>query len=192
MEKRSVMVFILSFIVLAGAGIVYLFIPKGVNAPFLTPDPQPVPNPTPTGWKTYENKEFGFAFDYPGDWVMTENKEILKTYAPLDLFFYNNISGGVEALVLARKFDPDDIIFNTGSLEGTIKIKKDNPYLKVIDLNSQKGYRFPGTAGDCTGDFIQTPIKNYTLQIGFTQCIDDNIVAENIKDSIIQSFKFTK
>jgi len=82
MERRHILIFILSFIILAGAGIVYLFIPKGVNAPFLLPQPQPTPvNPTPTGWKTYENKEFGFAFDYPGDWEVEEQKEGTRTYA---------------------------------------------------------------------------------------------------------------
>ena len=88
MERRHILIFILSFIVLAGAGIVYLFIPKGASAPFLTPDPQPVPNPTPTGWKTYENKEFGFAFDYPGDWEISEDEgmnDFYKKYKKINL-----------------------------------------------------------------------------------------------------------
>ena len=46
---------------------------KTVKAPEIIPTPKPTPvAPVTTGWKTYENKEFGFAFDYPGGWKVTQ------------------------------------------------------------------------------------------------------------------------
>jgi len=61
-----------------------------LNTPVVPPAPtHPVPPVTPTpvappisqppeGWKTYENKEFGFAFDYPGDWTIMERSSKLN------------------------------------------------------------------------------------------------------------------
>jgi hypothetical protein len=36
-------------------------------------NPPVVLNPPPTPWKIYSNKQYGFAFIYPSDWILREN-----------------------------------------------------------------------------------------------------------------------
>lgn len=83
--------------------------PEANTNPPIIPMPRPVvqttPVKTPAGWKTYENKELGFAFDYPGGWKVEEGKgtndagnsyEVIKimpqgmTYELISLNIYNN------------------------------------------------------------------------------------------------------
>ena len=83
MERRNVIIFVLSFIILAITGIIYISM-KGANAPFVVPNPQPqpppAPNPTPTpsaqipsDWKTYRNEDIGVSLAYPKDWFLYDN-----------------------------------------------------------------------------------------------------------------------
>ncbi len=58
MEKRNIIIFILSFIILATTGIIFVFM-KGAPAPFVV-EPQPPPTEIPADWKTYRNEEYGF------------------------------------------------------------------------------------------------------------------------------------
>ena len=204
MEKKNILILILSFATLAIVGSLFYSQNKGaMNAPFVVNQP-PIETPptvptTPTSqipkdWKTYENKEFGFAFDYPGEWAVKEDSSMLRTYAPLHISFYNKVSGGtIDVLVLSEKFNPNKIIFNTRGMEGIIEIKKENAWhnLRIIDIASQKGYRFSGGNDACAGDFIQTPIKDSTLQIGFMRCLGDKEdVTKNVKNAAISSLRF--
>jgi len=62
---------------------------KTIKAPEITPIPMPKPvpvAPVPTGWKTYENKEFGFAFDYPWDWKVEEFRTTKGERAPYSFY----------------------------------------------------------------------------------------------------------
>ncbi len=77
MEKKNVIVFILSFIILALAGLVYIS-QKGASAPFVVPQPAPItPTPSnqiPKDWKTYRNETMKFEIKYPPDWKVDEIK----------------------------------------------------------------------------------------------------------------------
>ena len=211
MEKKNLLILILSFAALVIVGSLFVFFQNqgAGTAPFVVgtkPSIQTTPTiqtpqtfstvPTtpasqiPKDWETYRNEEFGFAFDYPGEWDLRENKSASKVYAPLYISFFNS-GGTINVLVLSGKFNPYKIIFDAG-MEGTIEIKKENAWqnLRVVDVDSRKGYRFFGADGDCAGDFIQTPVKDFTLQIGFTTCVEDKGITENIKNTLISSLRF--
>ncbi len=77
MEKRNIVVFILSFLILATTGIIFVFMKGAQTAPFVVPQPQPQPPPTPTAqtpadWKTYRNETMKFEIKYPSDWKVDE------------------------------------------------------------------------------------------------------------------------
>ena len=98
MAKRNYLILGIIIILLI-AGVLFAWEKKAQAPVTVTPppivQPTPVPTPTPTpqtpyqkpvGWKTYENKEFGFAFDYPGDWQVEEKKLDIKSRKQYDFY----------------------------------------------------------------------------------------------------------
>ena len=77
MTNKTPLALILIFATLVIAGSLFVFFEKqgAVNAPFNVgqrPPVEPVSPLAPKGWKTYTNKEFGFALAYPGDWEINK------------------------------------------------------------------------------------------------------------------------
>ena len=75
MEKKNVVIFIVSFIILALAGIGF-FAWRGTR-PIGIAQPQPMPTPQPSveipkDWKTYRNENMKFEIKYPPDWKVDE------------------------------------------------------------------------------------------------------------------------
>ncbi|MDB5194503.1 MAG: hypothetical protein JWN50_517 [Parcubacteria group bacterium] len=56
--KKSLFVLAIALLILAGGA--YYFVQKQAT--------------DPTGWKTYDNKEFGFSFQYPPNFTLEENR----------------------------------------------------------------------------------------------------------------------
>ncbi len=72
MEKKNVIVFILSFIILALAGLGFYAWKSAQPAPAVA-QPQPTPTPTaqiPKDWKTYENTKYHYSFRYPKEYYI--------------------------------------------------------------------------------------------------------------------------
>ena len=96
MGKNSTIIFIVLFIalILLGAGYI-LYSQKGTdNVPFVVGEKPPIQTPQtnsiPKDWKTYENREFGFAFDYPGNWDLEMKKVDYKAREPY-LYYQINL-----------------------------------------------------------------------------------------------------
>ena len=74
MENKNVIVFILSFIILATVGIIFVSQKGAQPAPAVSvPNPTPQASNIPADWKTYRNERMGFALRYPGDWIINDH-----------------------------------------------------------------------------------------------------------------------
>ena len=83
MEKKNILILMLSFATLVIAGSIFYFQKGAVNAPFVVGQKPPVETVSPLapkGWKTYTNKEFGFAFDYPEGYEVGQGVEFKTNY----------------------------------------------------------------------------------------------------------------
>ncbi len=189
MEKRSVIVFILSFIVLATAGIVYLFIPKGANAPFLVP--QPMPNAQiPKDWKTYENTKYHYSFRYPKEY---------KIWQFVGVGSFSEITNDADTVLVGKKI-VNEILFN---ISGTNFPSLDEEAIKrqfvgvtppedikiiLTYIANQPAYRL---AFKRDTEFIPSNfyfVRNLNGQI-FQITID---LTNSVANQIFSSLKFTK
>ena len=86
MTNKTPLILILIFATLVIVGSLYLFSQRNAApAPFSVGNPPPVETvspPTSKDWKTYTNKEFGFAFDYPEGYEVFgfAQGDAIKTY----------------------------------------------------------------------------------------------------------------
>jgi len=70
MEKKNVVIFIVSFIILALAGIGF-FAWRGTRPIGIAqPQPRPVANQIPVDWKTYTNTKYHYSFRYPKEYYV--------------------------------------------------------------------------------------------------------------------------
>ncbi len=190
MEKKNVIIFIVSFVILALAGLGFLAWRSAQPAPVLV---QPQPTPTsqiPKDWKTYTNTKYHYSFRYPAgyyiyQWSGGEGYPI-------------QITDDAVAVAVSQKKDTDSI-FNIDA--ATLKDIND-----IDSIKSQSGATDPKNI-----NLIKTTIagqQGYSVEfkqngewkffgLYYVKNLYDNTFAINdspnpIAHQIFSSLKFTK
>ncbi len=131
------------------------------------------------GWKTYTNTEYGFEFNYPGNWETYEKPGQVNLGPKDKTFSYEGM-----------KYSPFRVIFHKGSMQDDINdrlsmscIKED----KKIEVNSLS---FVKLTERCPWPYADSLYLD--LDAGNYLVLNYDIKIYNEVKNIISTFKFTK
>lgn len=198
------LVLIIMVIILVVLGI--YFYSKTVSAPANVPSSA---TSTTSAWKTYMNNQYGFTFNYPFDWQLTENTD--KTSVTVDAGINAN---GLDAFTLVftvvdnNAFQPvqtkvGDISYDA-SQNALVDTSENARCLPYDNLRGLAGGAGSIQAFNYGGSTMSDPVywenailtnKNYMLDVGesFERPTDDatNQIIENGENEIYSSLAFT-
>ena len=122
----------------------------------------------PEGWKTYTNEEFGFAFDYPGEWEVKEIK------GPPDIL-------SLDIFLMAKDIQQADAMLHVNPLNvgrASVFDRGANPACEL------KSIAFAGReAKECISDLKLEYIRNIRiLNLTNTHWQISNEISLSIKD----------
>ncbi len=110
MNKKIILIV---FIVIILSGIGYM-----IYQLYCAPEmPLKVPKNETTGWKTYTDNQFGFEFQYPGNWYMVnvhslnDGAQLLSNYIDADSFSFGS-----------RPDDAEDIFFGISDIQKNLTL----------------------------------------------------------------------
>jgi len=143
----------------------------------------PATDSSTEGWKTYENKDYGFSFKYPEGWILTDNYEgIVQLY---------NTSGQREGTELSESETKIVVYQYNDVLENAINKNTNN-----VTIISRGAFNVAGKNGE---KIIAKPELGSETTFVFFPNVDDsktfefvNMEDNNQLDQILSTFKFTK
>jgi len=133
-----------------------------------------------SSWKTYKNDSYGFEFKYPEEFVFTE-KEVKTATGKLLGSISTEDKGYLGIEIKEEKLDPDNIRGLYGKIDNVEAFK--------IGGGIQ-AYRYKEGDAGCGGYVVDIPKDNITIEVIFSDCLEQESELVKRQDNILSTFRF--